>query len=156
MIAMLYTPLLYLHSWNRWIVLISALVLVAMGIAGWMRGSNDATLLKKLSVIFIISLDIQFLTGLVLFFVAPTSHAFLGDTAAGMGDSVLRFWGLEHPFGMFLGLVFAHVGRARIRRAETAAGASRAAAIWIGLGLVFMLATIPWPGLPQGRPLIRL
>jgi hypothetical protein len=43
----------------------------------------------------------------------------------------------------------------RIRRATDARQRHRIAAIFFGLALVIIFITIPWPGLPYARPLIR-
>jgi hypothetical protein len=68
----------------------------------------------------------------------------------------MRFWTIEHPFGMLLGLALAHVGRARIRKTADAVRRHRVALIFFTLAMIAVLATIPWPGRPYGRPLIRL
>jgi hypothetical protein len=48
------------------------------------------------------------------------------------------------------------VGRARTRRVADAARRHRTAAIFLGLALVAILLTTPWPGVPAARPLFRL
>jgi len=55
---------------------------------------------------------------------------------------------------MLVAITLAHVGRARIRKADIARR-HRLAAIFYGLALVSILASIPWPGTPNGRPLLR-
>jgi hypothetical protein len=42
----------------------------------------------------------------------------------------------------------------RTRRADSLRR-HKVAAIFFGLALVVMLASIPWPGTPAGRPLLR-
>jgi hypothetical protein len=58
-------------------------------------------------------------------------------------------------FGMVVGIALAHIGRTRIRKATSDARRHRLAAIFYGLALVAILAAIPWPGLPNARPLFR-
>lgn len=152
----MYGTLLVAHSWLRWVVVILALWVVVAGVLGWMRRWSDAKHVSAPSLFFIIALDIQLLLGLGLFFVAPTTTMFMSDPGASMGDRILRFWGVEHAFGMFVALVLAHIGRAKIRRAADAFSANKAAAIFIGLALLIMLLSIPWPALPYGRPLLRM
>ena len=43
----------------------------------------------------------------------------------------------------------------QVDAAKTDAAKFRGAAIFYGLALLIMLAAIPWPGMPAGRPLIR-
>jgi hypothetical protein len=56
---------------------------------------------------------------------------------------------------MLSGLTLAHSGAARIRKASPERR-HRLAAIFFVLALLAILASIPWPGLPAGRPLFRL
>lgn len=152
----MYTTLLFLHSWLRWVVLILAVLLVLVGLVRWSRADADTKLVDKLSGMFVGTLDLQFLIGLILYFIAPTVRTLFADFGAGMGDRVIRFWGVEHIFGMLVAVVLSHIGRVKIKRAPDAVGKHRAAAIWIGIALLIMLLTIPWPGMPQGRPLFRI
>ena len=66
----------------------------------------------------------------------------------------MRFWAVEHVFGMLVGIALAHVGvaRARLRRRPPK---HRIVAIFFGLALLAILVSIPWPGTPNARPLIR-
>ena len=152
----MYTALLFAHSWLRWVVLILAAILVLLGMVRRSREEADSTPVDRLSVFFIIALDVQLLLGLLLYFVAPTVQTMLADFGAGMGDRVLRFWGIEHAFGMLVAVVLSHIGRVKIRRGTTSTAKHRAAFVWVGLALLIMLLTIPWPGMPQGRPLFRI
>ena len=49
-------------------------------------------------------------------------------------------------------IAMVHVGRTRIRRAATDAQRHRRALVFFGLGLLLIVAGIPWPFLPYGRP----
>ena len=104
---------------------------------------------------FTIALDVQILIGLYLYFVlSPFTTAAFNDFGAAMRTPPLRFWAVEHAFGMLLCAVVAHVGRMRLRKAEPARR-HMIAAIFFGIALVVLLASIPWPGTPNGRPWIR-
>jgi hypothetical protein len=70
-----------------------------------------------------------------------------------MRNSALRFWAVEHTFGMIIGRARAH--RPRARRKAAAAKKHRTAAIFYGLALLAILVSIPWPGMPAGRELFR-
>ena len=71
-----------------------------------------------------------------------------------MGDAVLRFYSVEHPFGMILGVVVAHVGLDGVPRLAPAESARRIVATSL-LWAAVTLASIPWPFLAYGRPLFR-
>jgi len=151
----MYTSILLVHSWLRWAVIITGLIAVLGGIIGVARKGQWTPADDRAGMWFILTLDLQLLLGLVLyFFLSPiTAHA-ISDFSGAMKVSGLRFWAVEHPFGVIIGIVLAHVGRARIRRLD-ADRRHKAAMIFFGLALVAILASIPWPGTPYGRPLLR-
>ena len=100
-------------------------------------------------------LDLQITLGLVLYFIlSPVTGAALDDFGGAMKNTQLRFFAVEHVIGMLIGTALAHVGRGRVRKAPLERK-GRTAAIFYGLALLAILASIPWPGLPAGRPLFR-
>ena len=91
-------------------------------------------------MLFTMVFDLQFLIGLFLYFVAsPITKAALQHMDAAMRTATLRFWAVEHPTAMLVALAFAHVGRARIRRAPEAKK-GRIALIFFAITLLVILA----------------
>ena len=152
----MYSLLLFLHSWLRWIVLLAGVFALIRAIAGT-NGSRPWTAADgKAGLYFITSLDLQFLIGLLLYlFFSPTVQAAFGNIGAAMRNSEYRFFVVEHFAGMLIAIALAHVGRVRSRKASTDAGRFKSAAIFYGLALLIMLAAIPWPGMAAGRVLFR-
>jgi hypothetical protein len=72
-----------------------------------------------------------------------------------MRDPVLRFFVVEHLFGMIVAVALAHVGRARAKKASDAVVRHRTVLVFVGLAMVAILLSIPWPGTPGGRELFR-
>ena len=152
---MLYAVVLTIHSWLRWLVLLA-------GIAAFVRAATGASSRRpwtsaddRSGFWFITVLDLQFLLGLILYvFFSPFTHAAFGDIGAAMKNSGLRFWLVEHPFGVLVGIALAHIGRARARKTDSLRR-HRVVAIFIGLTLIAVLVSIPWPGTPAARPLLR-
>ena len=77
------------------------------------------------------------------------------DFGGAMHTASLRYWAVEHPFGMIAGLALAHVGRARLRR-QPPERRGRTALIFFILAVIVAAASIPWPAMSNGRPLIRV
>lgn len=154
--AVMYETVLTVHSLLRWVVLLAALVALARAVSGWTGRRAWTTADERAGKRFTIAFDIQFLIGLILYVaLSPWTAAAFRDFGAAMGDSVARFWAVEHLFGMFVALALAHIGRARARRASDGVAKHRTSAIFYGLSLVVMLITIPWPFMAAGRPLLR-
>ena len=152
----MYTALLTVHSYLRWVVLIAALVVVARAIAGIVAGRAWAATDDAAVRVFSISLDIQMLIGLIIyFFLSPFTYPAWSDLAAAMRDDAVRFIVIEHQTGMLIAVVLTHIGVARVRRNADLVRRHRTALIFFGLALVMMLVSIPWPGRPAGRPLFR-
>jgi len=141
----MYAIILLIHSWLRWAVLGAGLV-AAMRAGS--RGDSAGRWFTRL-------LDLQVTIGLLLyFFLSPVTGAALEDFGGAMKITQLRFFAVEHVLGMLIGTALAHIGQGRVRKAPEGRKA-RTAAIFYGLALIAILASIPWPGLPSGRPLFR-
>ena len=150
----MYPTVLTIHSVLRWIILLAGLLAVARACAGWTGGRSWTATDNRAGIWFTAALDLQLLVGLLLYLaLSPLTQLAMADPAAAMQSSSLRFWFVEHPFGVVIGLVFAHVGRVRIRRANTDTGRHKVAAIFFGVALLAVLLSTPWPGTPVGRPL---
>jgi hypothetical protein len=153
----MYTTVLFVHSWLRWAVILFGLLALLRAVTGSLARRSWQPLDDRLGLLFIIAIDVQILLGLLLYFVlSPITQGALADFGAAMGNSALRFWAVEHVFGTVVGAFLAHRGRARVRKIPDAARRHKAGAIFIVLALVAILASIPWPGTPNARPLFRL
>jgi hypothetical protein len=152
----MYATVLLLHSLLRWLVLLAGLVAAARGLSGW-RSRRLWTLPdERAGFWFTLTLDLQFLLGLLLYVaLSPLTRGAFQDFGGAMRDSVLRFWAVEHVFGMIIGIALAHIGRSRIHKTGNDVRRHRLAAIFYTLALLAILASIPWPGLAHGRPLLR-
>jgi hypothetical protein len=150
----MYVALVILHSWLRWVVVLTGLAAAGRSLTAGGRSwtSSDDAVAKWFTITF----DIQFLIGLILYvFLSPLTQMAFADFGAAMRDSTLRFWGVEHIFGMVAASALAHVGRAKIRKAPEHRK-HRTAAIFFTLALVAIALSIPWPFMPVSRPLFRL
>jgi uncharacterized membrane protein YozB (DUF420 family) len=152
----MYAAFLLIHSTLRWVVLVLALVVLARAIRGVAGRREWLPADQSTGAWFTGSLDLQMLLGLVLyFFLSPFTREAFGDVGAAMRNAPLRFIAVEHLVGMIIAIALAHVGRARTKKPGEAQSRHKAAVIFYGLALVVMLLSIPWPGMPGGRPLFR-
>jgi hypothetical protein len=152
----MYSAVLALHSWNRWITL-------ALGIAAFTSAVLDRSSLterpkgSRWDTFLMASVDLQVLFGLLLYLgLSPLTRAALADFSAAMRVPSLRFWALDHVALMFGSVLLVRLGRVLAMTARTASARRNRRLICFGLALVIMLAAIPWPGMALARPLFRM
>ncbi len=152
----MYTLVLSLHSWFRWIALIAGVAATVTTLADRSKtvgpGRSDMW-----GLILMMMLDIQLLLGLLLYLVvSPNMQAIRENFGAAMRDASLRFLAVEHVAMMLAAVTIVHVGRVLARRAPTADAKRMRMLLCFGFATVLMVFAIPWPGMASGRPLFRL
>lgn len=151
-----YALALLAHSWLRWAVLAACLLVLVRAARGWKRARPYAPADERVARALLGLVDTQLLLGLLLYLVlSPISHAAFADPRAAFWESTLRFFGLEHAFGMIAGILTLHVGLLRGRRRGQDPARHRTVSIALAAALLLFLVSIPWPGLPYARPLLR-
>jgi len=146
----MYQVILALHNILRWVVLVLVVVAFVRALMGWFGKREWIETDRKVGLFSTIAIDTQLLLGLLLYlFFSPLTKAAFQDFGAAMGDTVMRFFAIEHVFYMALVVVFAHLGSALPKKASEALIKHRRAAIWFGLTLLLVLLGMPW-----ARPLL--
>ena len=152
---MLYAVVLLIHSYLRWVVMLAGLLAFGRAVSGSSGRKPWTPADDRAGFWFVTAVDLQMLLGILLYgFLSPITRQAFGDFGAAMKDPTQRFWAVEHIAGMLIGLALVHVGRVRTRRTDSLRR-HKVAAIFFGLALVAILVSIPWPGMPAGRPLLR-
>ncbi len=131
----MYTGLLHAHSGLRWI----ALLLLLVSVVNALTKSNYTDGNRKLYLFTLISIHLQLVIGLILYFISPKVNF------NEISDKLYRFYTVEHITGMLVAIALITVGYSRSKRASDAAAKQRSVAIFYGLGLLLVLALIPWP-----------
>jgi uncharacterized membrane protein HdeD (DUF308 family) len=150
----MYSLVLILHSWIRWAALVAG---VGATVAAFGDRSPEGGAADRWGFALVMALDLQLLLGLLLYFaVSPNMAAIRDHFGEAMQNRGLRFWAVEHVTMMLAAVVLAHVGRVLARKAPTPGAKRSRLLVCFGLSTILMLAGIPWPGLPYGRPLFRL
>lgn len=133
-----------LHNIIRWLVLIFAFWTIFSAISGLMSKRNYARSDDKSNFFFMLSMDIQLLIGMILYF---SGHWFgylknLGDH---MKDPTERFFTMEHFLLMLIAWVLVHAGRISVKKAATPRLKFKKQLIYFGIALLLILIAIPWP-----------
>ncbi len=135
----MYSGLVHAHSGLRWIALILLVAAVATAIGKWQGRSGYTDGNRKLYLFTLISVHTQLLLGIVLLFISPKVNFGM------MSEKLYRFYGAEHTTGMLIAIILITIGYSRSKRASDATAKHRLVAIFYGIGLLLILASIPWP-----------
>jgi cytochrome c biogenesis factor len=152
----MYTFVLALHSWLRWVALIAGIAATFTTLSD--RSASTAQGRADMwGLVLMMTLDIQMLLGLLLYLVlSPFTAEAMRDFGAAMRSPGLRFFAVEHVTLMFLAVILVHVGRVLARKAKTADSKRMRLMTCFGFATIAMVLAIPWPGMASGRPLFRL
>jgi len=141
----MYTGFLHLHNTLRWLILLSLVITLVKYASGWLGNQPWKKTDNILGIVFTSLMDLQLLTGLVLyFFLSPVTKLAMSDFGAAMKDSGIRFYAVEHFSMMLIAVVLVHIGRAKSKKAKTDSAKFKTATIFFLIALVVILAAIPW------------
>ena len=152
----MYSSLLVLHSWFRWLVLVCLIFAVCRAYLGW-RSNKPFTKLDNFSRHATATIaHIQFTFGLTLYFISPIVSYFLHHFGEAVHLREIRFFGLEHIIMMTSAITMITIGSIKAKRKNTDREKFRTMVIWYSIGLFLILASIPWGILfLVSRPLLR-
>lgn len=148
---------LFLHSLLRWAILILLLAAIFKSYGGMNSGRAFTRGDRKLGLFLLITAHTTLLLGLVLWLFGAFGLAFVRDQGMGevMKNAVMRYWVVEHFFGMAVAIVLITIGRGVAKKSIPDANKFRRAFWLFLLALIIILVTIPWPfRAGVGRPWI--
>lgn len=141
----MYSFVLAVHNIVRWLVLIFGVFAILRAYIGWFGKKEWTDLDDKLGFGFTVSLDVQFLLGLLLYlFLSPITTSAFANFSAAMSDSATRYFLIEHSLMMLVAVILAHIGRSRAKKQEEDIRKYRTSAIYYTIAILFILAAIPW------------
>ena len=136
----MYTGLLHAHSGLRWV----ALILLIYSIINAFQKKNSGAFTnkdRKLSVFTLMSIHIQFVIGLILYFISPK----VSFASGFMKDTILRFYAMEHILMMLIAVVLITVGHVKAKKASEDAKKFKLISTFFLIALLLIIAAIPWP-----------
>lgn len=138
----MYNALLHAHSGLRWI----ALILLLAAIINAAKSQTSGQYVKKdkmINLFAMIMLHIQLLIGFGLYFI--NAHSKVAYVSGWMGETMYRFYGLEHIVGMLLAITVVTLGRKKAEKLQNTRDKHRRIMFSYLLGLLLILVSIPWP-----------
>ena len=133
----MYEILKHTHSGLRWVALILILLAIYNSITAKEFGKRQ----KLINLFSMVSLHTQLILGLVLYFNSPLVRFYQGW----MKDAEDRFYGMEHVAGMLIAIALITVGYVKSKKGTTPAAIYKPIKLFYIIGLILILASIPWP-----------
>lgn len=137
----MYNFLVSTHSVIRWILVISLVLTIIY--AAFNRAGKQPfnSTIKNLSFISLNILHLQFIIGLVLYFISP-KVIFSG---LAMKAPLTRFFLVEHLTGMLIAVVLITVGHSLAKKAFSDNKKYNRILVFYTIGFLILLAAVPWP-----------
>ncbi|RDB35678.1 hypothetical protein [Spirobacillus cienkowskii] len=151
----MYELFLFTHSWLRWFVILLLIIVFLKTTIGWLKQKPFTLMDKILSSILLGFTHVQFLVGIILYFVlSPITQAAFHDFKFAIKSTALRFWTVEHSFLMILFVIFIQIGKSVSKRRAEGRKKHKILSICTGIGILLIIAGMPWPNKKDvGRPL---
>lgn len=125
-----------IHSYLAWLAL--GLIVLSV-VAAMLSKSVFKDTYRKIAKFGLITVHIQLLLGLTLYFISPMGFSNLsGET---MKDSFTRLLAVEHPLMNIIAIILITIGHSQSKKLEDG---SKKILIFYTLGLVLLLSRIPW------------
>ncbi len=144
----MHAALLLVHNSLRWLILVAAVHALYVASRG-LQGDVPYARARRAGAMFLGTLHLQVVVGLVLFLTSPFIRTAMGDMAATMRDGGTRFFIAEHPTMMVAAAVLATIGSIVAKNARDDAARHRKLLVFTAITLLLLLAGIPWQ-----RPLL--
>ncbi|QIE60090.1 hypothetical protein G5B37_11105 [Rasiella rasia] len=142
----MYTTIQFIHSYWAYLVVFVVLIATINALAGFFGNKEYSPKDFRLALFALITTHIQFLIGLVLFFVSPLGMQNISNVGMGavMKNDVFRLYAIEHPFTMILTVVLITIGYSKHKKKLVSKPKFKMLAIFYTIALVLLLSRIPW------------
>ena len=141
----MYNGILHLHSGLRWIVLLLMLIVIFRSVTAGQRPFTNTD--KRFGSFATIALDLMLLIGIYLWITGDWGLKSIQNNGMKnvMSNSILRFFAIEHPVGMLIAIILAHLGKIYSKKNIPDTVKHKRTVLFFGLALLIILITIPWP-----------
>ena len=129
-----------IHSTLAYGVLAVLILAIINAFLGLSAKRNFTSKDRSISLIALIFSHIQLLVGIVLWIESPLGKAALSQ----MSNSAMRLTALEHPLINIIAIVLITIGWSKHKKEESNNGKFKKIAVFYTIGLVLILARLPW------------
>lgn len=143
---MFYLITRHAHSALRWIVLALLVISILVFLKKWLSKSQYTKKDNLLALFTVEGIHIQFLLGLILYFISPK----VVFQVESMKNTLMRFYLLEHSLLMILAVGLISIGYSLSKKTSQSDKKFKKLFIFFLITLVLILLAIPWPWRPLG------
>lgn len=130
------------HSGIRWIILALLIVAIANAFKGWQNKRVYTDKDKKIHLFAMIMVHVQVLIGFISYYLNWGGKVNFANMS---GNSVIRFFTVEHSVMMLLAVIVITIGFSKSKKILETPKRFKIIFITYSIGLVLILAGIPWP-----------
>ena len=114
----MYTTVQFIHSYWAYLVVFVVLIATINALAGYFGNKEYSPKDFRLALFALITTHIQFLIGLVLYFISPLGLQNITNNGMGevMKNDLFRLYAVEHPTVMILTVVFITIGYSKHKK----------------------------------------
>ena len=110
------TGLLHTHSLLRYFILIALVVVIVNSLMGMMNRTALGLWDNKFSLYALIFTHMQVVVGVILYFMNLSQNRLVQFNESTMKNAGLRYWTVEHLFGMLVAVVVITLARTSAKR----------------------------------------
>jgi hypothetical protein len=136
----MYTGIKHFHSGLAYLLLAALVVAVIYAIVSRKKPFTAGS--RKIALMGLICTHLQFVLGIVLYFLSPLGASNFSGEA--MKEKISRLYIVEHPLTMLIAIVLVTIGYSRIKRLDSDSRKYSSMIVFYGIGLLLMLSVIPW------------
>ena len=132
------------HSGWAYLALLVLVVAVVNSLIGMFSKKEFLSKDRKIALFALIAIHIQFLVGIILYFVSPNGLNMIKAVGMGGLTTESRLLALEHPLINVIAIALITIGWSKHKKLMTSESKFKTFSIFYGLGLLLILSRIPW------------
>lgn len=135
----MYTGIKHLHSTLAYVLLAGLIISILYALFAYLQNKGYN---RKMALLGLICAHVQFVVGLIAYFVSP--YGIKNASGAAMKDGIARLYFLEHPLIMLIAVVLITVGYSKAKRLIQPKRQNGTVLAFYLIGLILILSRIPW------------
>lgn len=140
----MYSTFQFVHSIWAYLVLGVLVITTLNSLLGFFSKKEYGAKDMRLALFTLITMHLQLLIGLVLFFVSPNGLNAITTNGMGGLSSAARKLAVEHPTLMIIAIILVTIGYSKHKKQRLSTPKFKKLAIFYTLALIAVLAIIPW------------